>query len=133
MTATEAHLICLALVAADFVARALRIQWILRGLRSRIGFRDAVTLNAFGDAVLSDPELLAKLDKWLTDAALYIVERYQDEVGQLIAQTVQAWDPEATSRRIELAIGRDLQFIRINGTIVGGLAGAGIYLLSKLI
>ena len=46
MTATDAHLICLALVAADFVARAFRIQWILRGLRSRIGFRDAVTLNA---------------------------------------------------------------------------------------
>ena len=50
MTPLEAHLICLALVAADFIARAFRIQWILRGLRSRIGFGDAVTLNAFGDA-----------------------------------------------------------------------------------
>jgi uncharacterized membrane-anchored protein YjiN (DUF445 family) len=44
---------------------------------------------------------------------------------------VQGWDPNATSRRIELAIGRDLQFIRINGAIVGGLAGAVIYLVSK--
>jgi uncharacterized membrane-anchored protein YjiN (DUF445 family) len=62
---------------------------------------------------------------------LYLVDRYQDEVGHLISQTVAAWDPEATSRRIELAIGRDLQFIRINGTLVGGLAGAAIYIISK--
>jgi uncharacterized membrane-anchored protein YjiN (DUF445 family) len=89
-------------------------------------------LNSFGEAVLADPVLLAKLDRWITDVALYVVERYQDEVGQLIAQTVAAWDPQVTSRRIELAIGRDLQFIRINGTLVGGLAGLLIYYLSKL-
>ena len=57
------------------------------------------------------------------DVAVFLVARYQDEVGELIASTVAAWDPELTSRRVELAIGRDLQFIRINGTIVGGLAG----------
>lgn len=50
MTPLQAHLLCLALVTADFIARAFRIQWILRGLRSRVGFGDAVTLNAFGDA-----------------------------------------------------------------------------------
>ena len=50
MTAVQAHLLCVGLVAADFVARALRIRWILAGLGSRITFRDAVTLNAFGDA-----------------------------------------------------------------------------------
>ena len=50
----------------------------------------------------------------------------------LIAHTVASWDPDVTSRRVELAIGRDLQFIRINGTIVGGLAGMVIYLISKL-
>jgi len=89
-------------------------------------------LNAVGQAALADPALLAKIDRWVVDVALYLVERYQDEVGQLISQTVSAWDAEATSRRIELAIGRDLQFIRINGTIVGGLAGAAIYLISML-
>jgi uncharacterized membrane-anchored protein YjiN (DUF445 family) len=52
--------------------------------------------------------------------------------AELIATTVAAWDPELTSRRVELAIGRDLQFIRINGTIVGGLAGTLIYLISSL-
>ena len=60
------------------------------------------------------------------------VERYQGEVAALIAQTVAGWDPDATSQRIELAIGKDLQFIRINGTLVGGLAGLAIYYIAKL-
>ena len=89
-------------------------------------------LTAIGQAALADPALLEKVDRWVTDVALYLIERYQDEAGHLITQTVAAWDPEATSRRIELAIGRDLQYIRINGTIVGGLAGALIYLVSSL-
>jgi uncharacterized membrane-anchored protein YjiN (DUF445 family) len=88
-------------------------------------------LVAVGQAALNDPELLEKTDQWFTEVILYLVDRYQDEVGHLISQTVAAWDPEATSRRIELAIGRDLQFIRINGTLVGGLAGAAIYVISK--
>ena len=71
--------------------------------------------------------LLAKLDGYVADIALGIVERYQGEVAALIAQTVAGWDPDATSERIELAIGKDLQYIRINGTLVGGLAGLVIY------
>ena len=57
------------------------------------------------------------------DIAVFLVSRYQDEVAELIASTVASWDPDLTSRRVELAIGRDLQFIRINGTLVGGLVG----------
>lgn len=87
-------------------------------------------LRGFGQAVLSDPALMAKIDHWITDAAAATIERYQNEVGELIATTVKRWDPVATSRRIELAIGRDLQFIRINGTLVGGLAGMLLYLVS---
>jgi uncharacterized membrane-anchored protein YjiN (DUF445 family) len=89
-------------------------------------------LTAFGQKAIEDPELLSKIDDLVVDMAVFIVGRYQDEVADLIAHTVAAWDPELTSRRIELAIGRDLQFIRINGTIVGGLAGTIIYLLSGL-
>jgi uncharacterized membrane-anchored protein YjiN (DUF445 family) len=89
-------------------------------------------LTAFGTKALDDPELLAKLDEFAVDIAVFLVARYQDEVAELIATTVAAWDPELTSRRVELAIGRDLQFIRINGTIVGGLAGMLIYLISSL-
>ena len=88
-------------------------------------------LNRFGEAALTDPTLLKKVDEFVIDIAMFLVDRYQAEVAELIAHTVSSWDPEVTSRRIELAIGRDLQFIRINGTIVGGLAGMLIYLISK--
>jgi uncharacterized membrane-anchored protein YjiN (DUF445 family) len=89
-------------------------------------------LRGLGQAIQFDPALMAKIDQWIVDAAIAVIERYQDEVGELIASTVKRWDPHATSRRIELAIGRDLQFIRINGTLVGGLAGMLLYLLGGL-
>jgi uncharacterized membrane-anchored protein YjiN (DUF445 family) len=89
-------------------------------------------LTAFGQKAINDPDLLAKIDDLVVDIAVFVVARYQDEVADLIAHTVAAWDPELTSRRVELAIGRDLQFIRINGTIVGGLAGTLIYLISGM-
>ena len=65
-------------------------------------------LTSFGQKALDDPELTAKLDEFAVDVAVFLVARYQDEVAELIATTVAAWDPELTSRRVELAIGRDL-------------------------
>ncbi|MDH3588149.1 MAG: DUF445 domain-containing protein, partial [Gammaproteobacteria bacterium] len=59
--------------------------------------------------------------------------QYRGEISSVISETVRAWDPSATSRRIELYVGRDLQFIRINGTLVGGFAGLTIYSLIKMI
>jgi uncharacterized membrane-anchored protein YjiN (DUF445 family) len=64
-------------------------------------------------------------------SALYIVEQYRHEVAALIETTVAAWDPEDTTKKIELQIGRDLQYIRINGTLVGGLVGLLIYTVSR--
>jgi uncharacterized membrane-anchored protein YjiN (DUF445 family) len=75
--------------------------------------------------------LMEKVDAWLIEGVVAVVERYQSEVGELIATTVKRWDPAATSRRIELAIGRDLQFIRINGTLVGGLVGLILYAITR--
>ncbi len=89
-------------------------------------------LTTIGEALLADPELLARADDAIVDAALAVVDTHQDEVGALIASTVAAWDPEVTSKRIELAIGRDLQFIRINGTVVGGLVGLALYAISRV-
>jgi uncharacterized membrane-anchored protein YjiN (DUF445 family) len=88
-------------------------------------------LSALGVATLEDEALLEKIDGWVIGAVLRVVEQHRGEVGQLIAQTVSSWDPEETSRRIELLVGRDLQFIRINGTLVGGLVGLLIYTASQ--
>lgn len=84
-------------------------------------------LSALATAALEDATLLEKIDGWVIGAVLRVVEQHRHEVGHLIAQTVSSWDPGETSRRIELLVGRDLQFIRINGTLVGGLVGLLIY------
>jgi uncharacterized membrane-anchored protein YjiN (DUF445 family) len=99
------------------------------------GATDAVArgLSALGDAALEDEALLEKVDGWVIAAVLSVVEQHRHEVGQLIAQTVSAWDPEETSRRIELLVGRDLQYVRINGTLVGGLVGLIIYSVTQLL
>ena len=68
--------------------------------------------------------------EWLArELLVYFVEHYRDPLSEIISETVERWDPSATSQRIELHIGRDLQFIRVNGTLVGGLVGLGIYLI----
>jgi uncharacterized membrane-anchored protein YjiN (DUF445 family) len=89
-------------------------------------------LSAFGGALLANETLLAEIDDVVIDLAAAAVERYRHEIGDLIALTVASWDAEATSRRFELAVGRDLQFVRINGTLVGGLVGLVIYTLWHL-
>lgn len=89
-------------------------------------------LGNLGRAVLSDPELSAKVDGWVVELVTYAVEQARDEVAALIATTVAAWDADATSRKIELQIGRDLQFIRINGTIVGGLVGLFLHAVAAV-
>ena len=90
-------------------------------------------LSALAVAALEEEALLARIDDWIIGAVLRIVEQHRHEVGQLIAHTVSAWDPDETSRRIELQIGRDLQFIRINGTLVGGLVGLLLYALTQAV
>jgi uncharacterized membrane-anchored protein YjiN (DUF445 family) len=89
-------------------------------------------LVALAGGALEDEALLAKVDGWLVGAALRVVSDHRHEFGRLIANTVSAWDPEVTSSRIELAVGRDLQFVRINGTLVGGLVGLLIYAGARL-
>jgi uncharacterized membrane-anchored protein YjiN (DUF445 family) len=97
-------------------------------LRMRV--RDA--LLGFGKRLSSDPELRDKIDGWLGDAAGYVVRHYRREITTLITDTVARWDAEETSRKVELQVGRDLQFIRINGTVVGSLAGLVIYTVGQL-
>ncbi len=88
---------------------------------------------SFGAQLRDDPALQAKVDDWLVSFAVTVVEQSRGEIGDLIATTVERWDPAESTRRIELQVGRDLQFIRINGTVVGGLAGLFIYSVGQLL
>ena len=67
------------------------------------------------------------------DVAVFAVERYGAELTTVITHTIERWDGKEAARRIELHVGRDLQFIRINGTIVGGLVGVLIHAFSVLV
>jgi uncharacterized membrane-anchored protein YjiN (DUF445 family) len=102
------------------------------------GAHDAPTavergLVAVGNTLLADPALTAKIDRWVSDAVLFAIDQYRDEAAQFIETTVAGWDPAVTSDRIEVQIGRDLQFIRINGTLVGGLVGLLLYAAGQLL
>ena len=77
----------------------------------------------------NDPDMQAWLNAWLVNAITLVVGRNSAQIASLISDTVKSWDGMDTSRRVELAIGRDLQFIRINGTLVGGLVGLLIHAL----
>jgi uncharacterized membrane-anchored protein YjiN (DUF445 family) len=90
-------------------------------------------LISLGGRLTGDDALREKVDSWVEGAAAYVVLNYRDEITTLITDTVQRWDAEETSRKIELQVGRDLQFIRINGTVVGALAGLLIYTVAQLI
>ncbi|WP_210036431.1 DUF445 domain-containing protein [Pseudonocardia parietis] len=90
-------------------------------------------LMAFGRRLGRDRELTAKIDGWMIDAACYVVRHYRHQITTLITETVARWDAEETSRKIELQVGRDLQWIRINGTVVGALAGLVIHTVGELL
>ena len=100
---------------------------------SELRIRATASLQQLGQRLEADPELQHKVDDWVQRALGYLVEHYRSEVSDLIASTVERWDGESTARRMELQVGRDLQFIRINGTIVGGLAGLVIHAAAELL
>jgi uncharacterized membrane-anchored protein YjiN (DUF445 family) len=87
-------------------------------------------VEAFSVRLASDAALQARLDGLAADAAVFVMDRYGAEVTAIITHTIERWDGREAARRIELHVGRDLQFIRINGTVVGGLVGLVIHAVS---
>ena len=82
--------------------------------------------------LIEDQEVRTRIDGHLGDLVGFFVNTYGGELAQVISYTVDSWDAEVASQRIELFVGRDLQFIRINGTIIGALAGIVIHAVSRL-
>ncbi len=98
-------------------------------LRRRI----ASAVEQLGRRLATDPDLQARVDRWSADAAGRLVDSERSEIAELIATTVEGWDGESTADKLELQVGRDLQFIRINGTVIGGLAGFVIHAVGQLL
>jgi uncharacterized membrane-anchored protein YjiN (DUF445 family) len=95
--------------------------------------RATAELVTFAHTLSADEALQARLDTWGADAAVFAVRRYGGELTAVITHTVERWDGKEAAQRIELAVGRDLQFIRINGTIVGGLVGLLIHAVTLIL
>jgi uncharacterized membrane-anchored protein YjiN (DUF445 family) len=92
--------------------------------------RATAGLVAFAKRLAADEPMQTRLDTWAADAAVFAVRRYGGELTAVITHPVERWDGKEAAQRIELHVGRDLQFIRINGTIVGGLVGVVIHAAS---
>lgn len=130
------------IMARDEIARTAETAWTAAkriffesvddpssALRTRIA-DSAVNI---GESLRDDADLRDKVDNWIIRAAAHLVTEYGAEITTIITDTIERWDADEASRRIELHVGRDLQFIRINGTVVGALAGLIIYSVAQLL
>jgi uncharacterized membrane-anchored protein YjiN (DUF445 family) len=99
------------------------------GLRRRA----STAIAEIGERLTTDAALQHRVDTWVTDAAVFLVDRYRSDIASIITDTVERWDPAETTEKIELQVGRDLQYIRLNGTIVGALAGLVIFTVAQLL
>lgn len=130
------------IMARDEVARAAETAWsaakriILESVDdpdSTLRTRVADSVMRIGESLRDDAEMRDKVDNWLVRGAQHVVSEYGAEITTIVTDTVQRWDADEASQRIELHVGRDLQFIRINGTVVGSLAGLIIYSIAQLL
>jgi uncharacterized membrane-anchored protein YjiN (DUF445 family) len=93
---------------------------------SELRYRMAAALAAAGRRLGSDQRLQESLDRVIESGTRALADQFHDELAGLVSGTIQRWDATQTATQLELLLGRDLQFIRINGTVVG--AGVGLAL-----
>ena len=129
-------------MARDEVTRAAETAWTtakrifmesVDDPTSTLRTRIADSVVHIGESLRDDANLRDKVDNWIVRAAQHLVSQYGTEITAIITETIERWDADEASRRIELHVGRDLQFIRINGTVVGSIAGLIIFSIGELV
>jgi uncharacterized membrane-anchored protein YjiN (DUF445 family) len=120
------------------VIRQIDAMWGAIETRLNSAVTSATLAEAIETALMSvaariddDIDLRDRINRWLRVAALRAVASRRQEIAAFIRKVVENWDTETLIMRIELQVGRDLQFIRINGTVVGGLVGLLIFSVSQ--
>jgi uncharacterized membrane-anchored protein YjiN (DUF445 family) len=101
--------------------------------RSPLHQRVAGAVIAAGTRLRDDPVLADRVEEAVERAAAHIVERFHGEIVALVRDTISRWDATETSDRLELLLGPDLQYIRINGTVVGAAAGLALHALAQVL
>jgi len=100
---------------------------------STLRVRATKAIHDLGQRLQEDEALRGKVDARASEAVGYVVRTYGNEIVSVISDTIERWDGREAAARIELHVGRDLQFIRINGTVVGALVGLIIHTVSQLL
>jgi uncharacterized membrane-anchored protein YjiN (DUF445 family) len=93
----------------------------------------AEALTDLGGHLRDDPAMQLQINRFARRTVVGVASRYGDQIVRLVSETVKRWDAETVTSRIEGAVGRDLQFIRINGTLVGGLVGVAIHAVDQIL
>jgi len=133
------------LVKAEFVAHPALQNYIggvweavVAALRADLGRQDSLVvaqlergIRGFAETMQGDAATRAPLNRWLRGAIVRVAEAQREEIGRLISDTVARWDAGTFTERIESYVGDDLQYVRINGTLIGGLVGLLIHAASR--
>jgi uncharacterized membrane-anchored protein YjiN (DUF445 family) len=89
-------------------------------------------LKSMGSTLESDRRIRAAINQFARRAAVGMAASYGSQIVKLVSETVRGWDAQTVTNRLEAAVGRDLQYIRINGTLVGGLVGLALHVVDTL-
>jgi uncharacterized membrane-anchored protein YjiN (DUF445 family) len=101
--------------------------------RSRLRQGLSGLLRSLGTTVAEDAAVQARMDARIEEVVLALMEPWRKGAGQFVADVVRGWETHTVVDRVELAVGRDLQYIRINGTLVGAIVGCLIFLLTDVL
>jgi uncharacterized membrane-anchored protein YjiN (DUF445 family) len=129
-------------LAAPEVSAYLETLW--RGLRARLEqemaqpdsrLRQALSgaLRSLGTAIAEDPEVQARMDRRVEEVVMTLIVPWRKEIGRFVADVVRSWETRTIVDRMELAVGKDLQYIRLNGTLVGAAVGCAIFALTEIV
>lgn len=101
--------------------------------QSRLRLALAGLLRSVGTAVAEDAEVQARMDRRIEEVVLALIGPWRKDIGHFVADVVRGWETGTIVDRVELAVGRDLQYIRVNGTLVGAVVGCLIFLATEFL
>ncbi len=104
-----------------------------RDPNAALGGHAGATLKQLGATLQSDTILKATINRFARRITVGVVADYGGGIVKLVSETIRGWDARTVTHQLENAVGRDLQYIRVNGTLVGGLIGIGLHILSQII
>ncbi|GAA1609764.1 DUF445 domain-containing protein [Leucobacter chromiireducens subsp. chromiireducens] len=122
-----------ALAASTWDTARAALVAMLEDPKSDLRVRMVRAAQDFGRRLVADATLQYKIDVWVMGVVEHLVRNYRHDLAGVISETVQRWDAREAAEKIELQVGKDLQFIRINGTVVGSLAGLTIFAIATLV